>query len=159
MNAPLSKKRRARKEEAMQLALSQYIMLKYPDVIFTAEASGIQTSKVQAGKMKLMRSRGAHADMIILEPRGLYAGCILELKDVSKNPFLQNGSLSYNSHVRDQAKMLDRLKHKGYYSSFVIGLDQGIEIINHYMNQPEFYGLTEQRQRDPEKLPENGRQK
>ena len=140
------------------MALSQYIMLKYPDVIFTAEATGIKTSKVQAGKMKLMRSRGAHADMIILEPRGLYAGCILELKVKEKTPFLLDGSLSYNSHVRDQAKMLDRLKHKGYFSAFAICLDHGIQLINLYMDQPTFYGLTEQRQRDPEKVPENGRQ-
>jgi hypothetical protein len=114
---------------------------------------------VQAGKMKLMRSRGAHADMIILEPRGLYAGCILELKDVTKNPFLLDGSLSYNSHVRDQALMLDRLKHKGYYAAFVVGLDAGIATINLYMNQPTFYGLTEQRQRDPENISESGRKK
>jgi hypothetical protein len=155
---PLHSKRHARKEEDMQMALSKYIMLMFPDVIFTAEASGVRTSYVQAAKMKMMRSHGCHLDMIILEPRGLYAGLILELKHEDKSPFLQNGSISKKEHVQAQAAMVNRLKNKGYYSSFAVGLDQGIAIINHYMNQPP-YGIAQQRQRDPEVVPENGREK
>jgi hypothetical protein len=149
--------KRLRSEESMQLALCKYIMLKYPDVIFTAEASGVRTSYVDAAKLKLMRSSGAHADMIILEPRGIYAGCILELKQNKKNPFRQDGTIRQDQHVRAQAAMLDRLKKKGYYSCFAVGLDQGMKLIDHYMNQP-LYGTIERRQRNTESIPEDGRQ-
>jgi len=153
---PSKKKRRARTEESLQMALSKYIMLKYPDVIFTAEASGVRTSYVDAAKLKMMRSHGAHADMIILEPRGTYAGLIMELKRQGKKPYRQDGTLSRNQHIQAQANMLERLIKKGYYSRFAVGLDEGMQIIDEYMNQPP-YGIREQRQRDPEKLPENGR--
>ena len=154
----LRSKHRARKEESMQLALCKYIMLKYPNVIFTAEASGVRTSYVDAAKLKMMRSPGAHADMIILEPRGVYAGCILELKHAGKNPFRLDGTIRDDKHIRAQDEMIDRLRSKGYYSAFAVGLDQGMRIIDHYMNQPP-YGIREQRQRDPETVPEAGREK
>ena len=141
----------------MQMALSKFIALKFPDVIFTAEASGVRTSYVQAAKMKMMRSTGSHLDMIILEPRGLYAGLILELKDQSKSPFLLDGSLSKTEHVQAQAAMINRLKKKGYFSAFAVGLDQAMAIIYHYMNQPTFYGFIEQRQQNKESISENGR--
>jgi hypothetical protein len=152
----LRSKRPARKEEDMQMALAKYIMLKYPDVIFTAEASGVRTSYVQAAKMKMMRSNGSHLDMIILEPRGLYAGCILELKHQDKTPFLLDGSISKSQHVQAQAAMMERLRKKGYYSSFAVGLDQALKLIDRYMNQPT-YGIREQRQPSTETIPENGR--
>lgn len=121
----------------MQVALSKYIKLQYPDVIFTSESSGVRVNMGQAVKMKNQRSVGKLPDMIILEPRfeiGL-SGLILELKDKDNSPFLKDGSLSTKKKIQEQAQMLDRLKHKGYSAQFVVGLDEAIRIVDLYMNK------------------------
>jgi hypothetical protein len=125
-----------RKEESLQIAVSTYLKLNYPDVVFTSESSGIRVSIGTAMKMKKQRCEGKLPDMIVLEPRGQYNGLVMELKTVGQSPFLRNGSLSENAHVREQARMLDRLKHKGYYALFVVGIDQAIRTIEDYLKMP-----------------------
>lgn len=123
-------------EESMHIALAQYIKLQYPDVIFTSESSGIRVNMGQAVKMKKLRSVGKLPDVIILQPSGHYHGLALELKATNASPFLKDGSLSTNEHVREQAKMLDRLKNKGYCAHFVVGLDQAKAEVDNYLNPP-----------------------
>lgn len=124
-------------EQSMQIGLSEFIKLQYPDVIFTAEASGIHSTIGVAVRKKRMRSTGKLPDMIILEPRGAYCGLVLELKHKDNPVFKKNGELVANQRVQEQAEMLERLRRKGYFAAFVVGLEEGIKIFRRYMNLPK----------------------
>ncbi|MEJ7644261.1 MAG: hypothetical protein WKF87_06680 [Chryseolinea sp.] len=84
--------------------------------------------------MKKQRSVGSLPDMIIMEPRGIYHGMALELKSEANSPFLVDGSLRKDLHVIAQARMLDRLKRKGYWAQFIVGIDEGRKLIDLYMS-------------------------
>lgn len=122
-----------RKEESLQIALCTYVKLQFPNAVFTSESSGIRVTKSLAGKMKAQRSKHKLPDFIMLEPRGMYHGLVLELKTKKRSPFLKNGELSTDKHVREQAKTLDILKRKGYAAFFAVGLDQAKLYVDRYM--------------------------
>lgn len=136
----MAKKKNARKEENMQVAFSSYIKLQYPDVIFTAESSGIRVTMGIAVKMKKQRCAGKLPDFLCLEPRGEFHGLILELKHADNSPFKKDGSLKSDidkktglCSIKEQARMLDRLKKKGYCTQFVVGLTEAKDVFDWYM--------------------------
>lgn len=126
----------ARPEEALHIAVCNYLKLQYPDVIFISEASGARVSLGLALKLKKMRSKHTHADLYILQPKltqdeQLYCGLILELKAV--NIYKKDGSLLKNEHVEDQQRTLDILNQKGYKATFVVGFNQAVSVIDDYL--------------------------
>lgn len=123
-------------ETKLQIAISQYIRLQYPDVIFTAEASGIFKNQAQAGISAMQRSGSKLPDMMIDEARGGYFGLRLEIKTTKKTPYLKDQTLRKDKHVQAQAKTLNRLHKKGYYALFAVGFDHAKRIIDDYMKQP-----------------------
>lgn len=127
------KKKRSNKEEQLQVAVSAYIRANYPDVIFTAESSGVRMNIGQAMKLKAQRSEGKLPDVMILEPNKEFAGLIMELKAEDNSPYLKDGSLSADKHVLAQHKTLMHLSNKGHKALFVIGYKQAIETIDNYM--------------------------
>ena len=120
-----------KKEESLQVAISKYLKLQYPNVVFTSESSGIRLTIGQAKKAKQQRSNHKLPDMIILEPNYLYEGICLELKKHS--PYLKNGELSKNKHVQEQNKTLQLLSDKGYLAMFVWDFDYFKEMFDNYM--------------------------
>jgi len=124
------------KEESLQIAVSRYLKLQYPDVIFTSESSGIKLSIGSAVKAKKQRNpeRGL-PDLIILEPRCGFSGLCVELKAEGKSPYLKDGSLSKNKHIQEQNDVLIKLKEKGYIAKFAVGFDDAKKLIDNYMNQ------------------------
>jgi hypothetical protein len=129
--------KKTKREESLQIAVSRYLKLQYTDVIFTSESSGIKLTIGQAVKAKAMRSSACKLpDMIILEPRGEYHGLILELKREGEKIFKADGT-PYSGHIYEQFKTLQRLKEKGYYSSFAIGFDDAKRQIDFYMKLPK----------------------
>lgn len=121
-----------KKEESLQIAISRFIKLQYPNVIFTSESSGIRLTMGQAVKAKKQRSKHKLPDMIILQPNKEYHGICFELK--KKSPFLKDGSLSTNKHIQEQHKTLKQLSTLGYYTCFVWSLEQAISILKKYLN-------------------------
>jgi hypothetical protein len=150
-------------ETQIQLAISKYIQTKYPDVIFTAESSGVRVNMGIAMKMKRQRSKGKHVDMIISEPRGIFHGLFLELKDPKYDPWMadfkkrkllpimRDGKLYFPGLKRDfdnkeqecknqaQATMLWRLQDKGYKAQYAVGIQEAMEAIDYYMSLPINY--------------------
>lgn len=128
-------------EEQIQIAFSNYIKLQYPDVIFSSESSGIRLTMGQAMKAKRQRSEDKLPDMNIAEARGGYCGLYFELKEPDNSPFMKDGKTlkrKFNKKtgldsIAEQACTLDRLKAKGYFAQFVIGLDEAIRIFDWYM--------------------------
>ena len=123
------------KEENLQIAVSKYIRLKYPQVIFTSESSGLKLTIGQAVKAKKMRSERGLPDMIILEPKGKYCGLCLELKREDTTVFLKDGSISKSKHIQEQAAVLRALNDKGYYATFAVGIDEAMRVVDRYMKQ------------------------
>ena len=124
-----------KKEENLQIAISTYLKLKYPNVYFTSESSGIRVPMGVAVKMKKQRSTHKQLDMIILEPKGGYHGLILELKKDREEVYLKNGTYSKSIHVQEQLQSIKHLNNKGYSSMFVCGIDEAISVIDRYMSK------------------------
>lgn len=128
-----SKTKLTRREEDVQLVVSRYIQLQYPDVIFCSESSGVRLNMGQAKKLKAMRSVDCKLpDMLIFEPRGNYKGLFLELKREGEEVFKADGA-PYAGHVYEQWKTLERLRMKGYCAEFAIGTTAAIAVIDNYM--------------------------
>ena len=123
----------AKKEEQLSKAVSRYLKLQYPDVVFTCDSSGIRLTIGQATALKAQRSVHKIPDMIILKPNGEYHGLILELKSEDSSPYLKDGSLSKGQHIQEQNQTLTALLDIGYYAVFIVGFNQAKEVIDNYM--------------------------
>lgn len=121
-----------KREESLQMAVSNYLRLQYPDIIFTSESSGIRLTIGQAVKAKRLRSSKGLPDLIILEPKKKYSGLCLELK--SKSPLKKNGAFRKSEHLENQREILKNLTMKGYCAVFATGFDEAKEIIDNYLN-------------------------
>lgn len=123
-----------KKEEKLSIAVSNYIKLQYPNVIFLTDDSGVWLPKGLASIRAKQRSRMKIPDVLILEPKGGYHGLVIELKTVDKSPFLKDGSISRSKHVQEQLQSILHLANKGYYACFGVGFDDCKAIIDNYMN-------------------------
>jgi hypothetical protein len=132
-----SKKSIPVKEEDVQSQVCNYLRMVYPDVDFLSDASGLRLPIGLASKFSKLKSRRGIPDLIILEPRGGFCGLLLELKRANDDSVFskKDGKLLNNKHVREQAKMLDDLMHKGSASYFAIGYDMARQIIDKYMEK------------------------
>lgn len=130
---------RKKREEGVQAALALYIKMNYPDVIFTAESSGLKVTIGQAVKMKNQRSKGKLPDVLILEPRGTFAGLVIELKhdDIDIGKALLSDAKRWD-HLKEQHLMLERLATKGYQSAMLAGFDACKKMVDKYMALPVF---------------------
>lgn len=122
-----------KKEESLQIAVSNYLKLQYPDVIFTSESSGIRLTMGQAVKAKNMRSNCKLPDLIVLEPRGIFKGMCLELKKEGTQVLKRDGK-PLAGHITEQHDTLIRLSQRGYYAKFAIGFDDAKRHIDNYMD-------------------------
>ncbi len=123
----------AKKEEQLSKAVSKYLKIQYPDVVFTCDASGVRLTMGQATALKAQRSVHKIPDMIILKPNAEYHGLILELKSEDSSPYLKDGSLSKGQHIQEQNQTLTTLLNIGYYAVFAVGFDNAKKVIDNYM--------------------------
>jgi hypothetical protein len=121
-----------KKEEKLQIAVCKYLKLQYPDVIFTAESSGLKLTIGQAVIAKKLRSSRGLPDLMILEPNKYKNGLFIELK--AEGFRLKNGDIPNNEHTREQAELLVSLWGRGYAAYFACGFDEAKEIIDEYLN-------------------------
>ena len=126
-------------EYTQHKSVADYLKLQYPNVIFTSDSSGIRLTIGSAVKMLALKSRNKIPDLLILEPRGGFAGLIIEMKDVNKSPFKKDGELKADKHLIEQADTLKKLNKKGYSAVFAVGFDEAVIIINNYMALPQNY--------------------
>ena len=129
------RKKRKASEESLQVAVSTYLRLQYPGVMFTSESSGIRLTMGQAVKAKKQRSQRGLPDMMILEPKGEYHGLMIELKRAGQSPYkVKDGSLKAGEHLEEQAAAIRKLISKGYAACFCVGFDEAKRRIDTYMN-------------------------
>lgn len=121
------------KEEAVHIAICDYIRAKYPYAIFTSESSGIRVYWKQAKALKRMRSSAGLPDIMIFEPRKSYYGLFLEVKREDFAVYKKDGGLVSNTHIQEQENILHRLKQRGYMAEFVRGFEDAKALIDYYL--------------------------
>jgi hypothetical protein len=122
-------------EEQIQLQVCAYIRAKYPNAVFTSDASGLKMPIGQAVKWSKMKSARGIPDLILLEPRGPFCGLCIELKRSREELYKKNGLYRNEKHIQEQAAMLSRLSLKGYRSVFACGYGPAVSEIDMYMKQ------------------------
>lgn len=129
-------------ESQLHQMVCDYLKLQYKGVIFRTDfAAGTKMSIGQATKHKRLQSDRAYPDLFIAEQNGEYAGMFIELKNDGIKTHKKDGTLVSNPHIREQARMLERLQAKGYYATFASGFNQAKEIIDEYLSDIKYTKL------------------
>lgn len=127
-------------ESELQVAVADYIRLRYPYVLFHSDfGSGIKLTKGQAIKQKRQNGgRRGWPDMFIanrrydLENCVEYHGLFLELKKDGTRLHKKDGSWA-TDHIAEQAETLQALQDRGYETYFAVGFEQAKKIIDDYL--------------------------
>ena len=123
------------KEQELQIAVSTYIKMQYPNVIFTSESAGINLKFHQAIINKKCRSGNGLPDLWILEASNGYNGCLIELKKEGTKLFKKDGELLRDAHLFEQYNTILKLREKGYYSDFAVGFENAKKVIDNYLKK------------------------
>jgi hypothetical protein len=135
MNNKAGRKPNSKNDETkVQLDLSLYIKDNYPDIIFTSESSGIKLTMGQSIVAKRCRSSRGLPDMWILESKKGFHGCLIELKKEGVAVYKKDGNIRSDKHLQEQEEMQFRLRNKGYYSAFAVGLEEAKSIVDWYLS-------------------------
>lgn len=120
-------------EYHLQKMVCDYLRLQYKDILYLSDTiASVKLTERQGARNKHVQKDGFKTpDLIILEPRGGYAGLLIELK--VESPFKKDGTLKKNKHLEGQLKSINDLKKKGYYASFSWGFEMTKTIIDNYM--------------------------
>ena len=119
------------KETRLQIAISDWLRLQYPELIFTSSLDGAKLTIGQAMRAKRMRSDKGMPDLQIFQPNSLYHGLFIELK--IESPYKKDGLLKKNEHLREQQNMINKLNNRGYFACFAWSFEQAVKIINQYL--------------------------
>ena len=121
------------KEESLQISISRYLKLQYPEIYFMSDSSGLKLPMGLAVKAKKQRSKHAQLDLVILQPSGHYNGLILELKKSRNQVYKKNGEFRKGEHIEDQNKSIFHLSNIGYKCGYIFSLDEAIKTIDDYL--------------------------
>ncbi len=148
-------------EAELQTAIAEYLARQYPDVLFHSDfGSGIKLTPGQAVRQKRQNGgRRAWPDMFIAQPmlrmfvgkdepdemirlgeegdsielaNEIYAGLYLELKKEGTRLRKKNGDWA-TEHIAEQAKVLEKLRDRGYCAEFAVGFEAAKKIIDEYL--------------------------
>ena len=122
-------------EDIVQLAVVNYLRLKYPKVRFLANyLSGARLPMYLAKKAKTLGQAGQGTpDLFIFFNNGKYTSLAIELKANGKTPFKKDGMLRSDDHLIKQNEYICYLNTIGFYSTFCVGIDEAISTIDKYM--------------------------
>lgn len=125
-----------RSEHAEQVALCEYMKMK--GLIYSAIPNGMfLKDKIIASKiMNNMRKEGLQKgfpDLIILEPRGGFHGCFIEMKKHPSESLKKNGEFKKGVVKPEQLAWAERVKRKGYYHFYGLGCEDAIVKLEKYL--------------------------
>lgn len=120
-------------EENLHDLLSYYLRVRHPDIIFRTDAGGLKMSLGVSLKFHKKQSREkVYPDIFIPEPRGEFHGIFIELKRETEIIYNKHNQLK-NDHLKEQKRILDLLYVKGYYTTFGVGFEASVNIIEKYL--------------------------
>lgn len=138
------KKKRAKKEEKIQAAVCGYIKSKYPEVVFFCDlASGMKLPIHIAARHKAMRSSNGIPDLFIAKSCDKFVGIFMELKSSADKALKKNGEIKSDEHVKNQTRVMKKLRDQGYFADFGLGFEDTVKKIDMAMEGkiPENYTL------------------
>ncbi len=114
-------------------ALCKYIKYQYPKVIFLSDGSGVfKSNPVTQAMWKGLKSGRGIPDLIILEPMGKHHGFALEIKKTNETITKKDGSWK-SDHIKEQFNCLQRLRDKGYFATWGLGLMDSKKKVDTYL--------------------------
>lgn len=130
--------------------LARYLQLQYPNVIYRFDiAADLKLTPGQAAKHKRLHPERGYPDLYIAESSenvnskdwngivrewGFYFGLYLEIKTESNSPHKKDGTLKKDQHLEEQARMLEKLRARGYRAEFGVGFEGCKKIIDEYLH-------------------------
>jgi len=121
------------KETDIYLALSKYMSLKYPKMLFRFDyGAGLKMDKYQYQIQKALNPHRGYPDFFLAFPANGYAGLFLEIK--RQSPFKIDGITPLKvQHLIEQFDMLARLNAIGFKATIGVGIDGCINQIEKYL--------------------------
>ncbi len=125
-------------EEKIQIQLAEWLVLRYPNVMFRCDLGGVRMPMGTAKKAKRMQGgRKSWPDLFIAEPRGRWKGLFLEIKAFHDDLFTKKGELRESVHIQEQSHILNALWDRGYAARFAVGFDGAKKEIQTYLEIAE----------------------
>jgi hypothetical protein len=125
-------------EYQLCMAISTYLKLQYPKVLFHFDYAGLNLSKAQSGKMKVIQGERGFPDLCIYKRKDdlvvntCFNALFIELKKEGERIFKKNGEPA-SDHIAEQVAMIERLNKAGYYATFCVGFDEARHVIDWYL--------------------------
>ena len=129
--------------------LARYLQLQYPNVIYRFDVGAdLKLTPGQATRHKRLHPERGYPDLYIAESSeyvnskewtgivcewGFYFGLYLEIKTESNSPYKKDGTLKKDQHLEEQARMLEKLRARGYKAEFGVGFEGCKKIIDEYL--------------------------
>lgn len=127
-------------EQSVQRTVADFLRTAYPDLLWTASASGTGRIGIVAGTiLKSIGYRKGCPDCFLFSPRGKYAGLHLELKSAGTKYIDSNGKVINRAAGKPTPEQLDwiiKANDAGYLAVVCTGADNAIRVITDYMNLP-----------------------
>lgn len=135
------------KESAIYEQLARYMNLQYPLVPYHYDLQGVNNPSPATRAMYSRLNGRAWPDLFIpwaahtTNGAPDYHGLFIEIKREGTRLKKRDGSWA-DHHLQEQALMLANLRAHGYAAVFGVGIDECIDIIDHYM-KGTLRGITE----------------
>lgn len=126
-------------EEQEQMQLIRWVKAQYPNLLFTADLGGVRVHRGIRNKVKAMRCKKGHPDLMFQKAkRGnsgiMYCGLAIEFKRTGEVIQKKDGTLRKNTHLKEQHDYLLELQEEGWFACFAVGVLEAKEIIQTYLN-------------------------
>lgn len=122
------------RERQMQAVVIEYIDRRYPYVgslCFHVPLELLRREKNTAGMFHALGARAGVADVVMLVPRGIYHGFVIELKVPPRRP------------TDSQCIFLESARAQGFAACWCDSIDTTLKLIDVYLSLPPRAGLAE----------------
>ena len=114
-------------------AIAKYMRLQYPKVVYHFDPTGLNLSKTQRGKLKVIQSDWAWPDLFIAKQDNREgSGMFIEVKPIGTRIYNRYGQPA-NEHIQEQFNCIERLRECGYWAELLCGFDEIKEAIDLYL--------------------------
>jgi hypothetical protein len=125
---------RIQREARLREQLTWWLRTQFPGVIYRWDlAADLKLTMSQAARHKRLHPERGYPDLFLAEPRAGFAGAFFELKAEGAKLYKANGELYADTHLAEQAAVLEQLRTKGYKAEFAVGFDEASKLISDYL--------------------------
>lgn len=113
-------------ESYEQQAVVQYIIRRYPNILFTSSLAGVKVSMITMVALKRCGYSKGSPDLMIFEPRNGYHGLFIEMK-TSNTVYTQK-----RKPTPEQLEWQQNLRDRGFAAHICYGADEAMKVIDAY---------------------------